>query len=364
MNPATVTAPGAAAKDGQAITMAVPFTRATFEHEEQFLDRTFVPGAGAVQVGPEPVAPYGYMANLELIVETVGTAGAATFRPDAPWCYISDLVLQDVNGAPIFGPMSGYDAYLTNKWGGYDFFSDPAQLPSYTMSTANGSIRYKLTIPVRLPGRDDLGLLPNMNSAATYQLRATIAPNSAVYATGPVTAPTGLRIQAWLDARAQPPATDRQGAPQAVQPPALGTTQYWSKTTLPVLLGNNTHRLTRMGNLLRNVILVYRDATGARSDAIAPDPFRWMFDGNEVLNRSKLRWQDTMRRRGAQALDAGVYLLDFTHDFDGGLGAEMRDLWWPTEQSSKFDIIGISSAAGTLDVLTNDVATTSAPFVR
>lgn len=364
MNPATVTAPaGTQPGTPPAIVRTNPFVRASFEHEEPFYDATVTPGASTVAVGPFPVASYGYLSAIYVEVESIGSSGASTFRADAPWSALSEVVFQDINGAPVFGPLSGYDAYLVNKWGGYEFLSDPALSPNYAASTSTGAFKFAFRIPVQLGRRDALGSLPNMNAAATYQVRLSLAPLTQIYASGPSVAPTGVRVRCTLEAWAMPPATDRSGVPNAVQPPGLGTTQFWSKQTMPTVNGSNTLKLTRQGNYLRNVLLVNRDNTGARSDSTFPADTRWMVDSQEIFNRSKTRWQHIMRERGGQVLDTGVYLIGFTHDFSSQLGAEMRDLWRPSEQSTKSELIGSFGGAGTLDVLTNDVAVTTPPFV-
>jgi hypothetical protein len=65
----------------------------------------------------------------------------------------------------------------------------------------------------------------------------------------------------------------------------------------------------------------------------------------------------------AGGLDNGVFVYDFMHEFDGLLGREMRDLWLPTLGSSRLEIQGTFGNAGSLRVLTNDVAVAGSVFV-
>jgi hypothetical protein len=65
----------------------------------------------------------------------------------------------------------------------------------------------------------------------------------------------------------------------------------------------------------------------------------------------------------AQGLDNGVFVYDFMHEFDGMLGRENRDLWLPTLGSTRLELQGSFGAAGTLTVLTNDVAIAGNVFI-
>jgi hypothetical protein len=65
----------------------------------------------------------------------------------------------------------------------------------------------------------------------------------------------------------------------------------------------------------------------------------------------------------AGGLDNGVFLYDFTHEFDGTLGQENRDLWLPTLGSTRLELQGVFANAGQLTVLTNDVAIAGPVFL-
>jgi hypothetical protein len=138
-----------------------------------------------------------------------------------------------------------------------------------------------------------------------------------------------------------------------------GSTQHWSKSVNNITAGDQRVRLTRMGNMIRSLVLVFRDTTPARSTTNFPDPFRLELDGKVlmVVGRTILRrymWERSILTLGA--FDTGVVVLDFAHDFDGRIGHEVRDQWLPTTQATRLEIVGNFGAAGTLSVLTNDVA--------
>lgn len=355
-------------------TILVPFTRASHEHLEPMQDVTQPITATSTALGPYDVPAYGYLRNIVLDVSAFGGAGTSvTTKEDAPWNIISEIALIDVNGAPIVGPFSGYDLYLLNKFGGYSYASDPKQSPMYSaVGASTGNFRFCLRVPVEFSAREGLGALPNANAASTWKLRITLNPASQVYGTLPTTLPS-VRVRMYLDAWSQPAQTDLKGNQTAQQPPAIGTTAYWSKTTMPVSSGYNTLRLPRMGSLLRNLIFVFRDANGSRSvgDGNFPDTPSLYWDTRLLKTYQKDFWRHELFRKtgfsgaleAVNGLDNGVFVEDYAHDFDGKIGGELRDQYLGTTQSTRYELTGTFGAAGTLTVLTNDVAAASEIFV-
>lgn len=365
--------------DKPAAILAVPFVRAAQEHYESFIDVSNQLGVSAVQLGPFDIPAYGFMRGVRLTVKATNGSGTATVvaAEDAPFSAIDECVVMDVNGAPIVGPLSGYDLYLLNKWGGYaPSLPDPKSLPAHqgVQAGANGSgnFAFELRIPIEVNGRDALGALPNQNGASTYKLRVTLAPASKVYGTAPTNLPS-VRVTATLDAWTQPTQTDQRGNPNATQPPALGTTSYWSKTVFTVSNGFQTLRLPRVGNYLRELIFVYRDGTGSRAAGagLFPDPASISWDTRLLKAYPRDLWRNDMARKlgaaatveAANGLDNGVFVEDYAHEFTGRIGYELRDGWLPTSQSTRLELSGTFTGSGTLTVLTNDVAPNGEIFV-
>jgi hypothetical protein len=328
--------------------------------------------ANSVPLQPVDIPAYGFARGITLLVTTTLGVGAATAAADAPFSAILELSIQDVNGQPIVGPLSGYDLYLINKYGGYGQL-DPKLSPAYSNTiAASGNFSFKLYIPLEISGRDGMGALGNQNAASTYKLRITQAAKASVYTVDPATTLPTLRFRAWLDAWTQPLATDLHGNPQATVPPAHGTTSFWSKSSLALAgAGQQTFRQTRVGNQIRNIILVARDATGVRTNAPMPDPLTLSWDTRVLHERNQLMWKDSMARRtgytaaldAAGGLDTGVYVEDFCHEFDGHLGYELRDGWLSTTQSTRLDFTGNWQAAGTIFALVNDVSPAGEVYV-
>lgn len=353
--------------------VAVPFTRAAVEHRERFADESNALTTATQNIGPFDVASFGYMRGIYLLVEATGGAAGlnnAVSSADGPWNAISEIVLRDVSGGPLVGPLSGYDLMLINKYGGYAFDSNPVRWPSFVDIDTDGDFSFMLYVPVEIVARNAFGALPNMNAASTYKLDVTLNASGTLYSTSPDTLPTGVRVRAWLGAWSAPQGSDPAGNSQGMRPPAVGTTQYWSKTSKNTTVGSNDLLLPRVGNFIRTLVCIVRDDNGAREGADAPtDPLRLTLDSFDLFNDEMDVLRNVMAQQYGYELapittaddDEGVFVYSFAHDFDGHPGGELGDLWLPTSQSSRLQIIGtISNSVGTLDVLTNDVNPTKA----
>lgn len=351
----------------QAAAMPViHFTKGSAEHSEGSGFDVSVSNwsAGSQDLGPYDIPAFGYLRSLIMYVTATGGSGTATVATtaDAPWSVISRLTFEDVNGAPIQGVVTGYDLYLENKWGGYMFNPDPAVSPAFsavaTGANASGNFTFVLRVPLEVNAREALGALPNQSTAQQFKLRITLAASSAVYSTPPTNLPT-VRFRGSIEAWAQPSAVDAAGIPQTQQPPASGTTSYWTKQSPVTAAGQQTIKVARVGNLIRNLIFVFRDNTGARNASNIPDPIIVSLDGRYQENIIAAIQRHRMAERfgfPAANIDTGVIVFDNTHDLNGHpAGGELRDLWLPTTQGSRLELIGSNFAAGTVDVLVNDV---------
>lgn len=372
MAPATLAGAPAPSNNKQSAPVAlVPFVRAAHEHTEQMMDVTTGITAAGSQLSPVDVPAYGFLRGIWLEVTISGGAGSAVFRADAPFNALQDIQLSDVNGAPIVGPLDGYDLYQINKLGGYRRIGDPKGLPGFTQNVAGGNASYLLYLPVEVNGRDALGSLANMNAASSYKLRMGVAPAGSIYSTLPATTLPSIRVRAWLDAYTQPADVALDGRPNATLPPAHGTTSFWSKQTFNINSGANQLRLARVGNYVREHILIFRDAAGNRVETLIPASLDVTWDTRLLRNLAPSITRATMAYKhslpgaldGANGQDAGVIAEDYCHEFDGKAGGELRDGWLPTTQSSRLEFSGTFPGACTVTVLTNDVSPAGEVFV-
>lgn len=363
----------------QATMPVIPFIRASAEHREPAgIDVSRQLTTSDQDLGVFDIPAYGYVRRIVLLVTASGGTGgtpAVTVNEDAPWTTLKNIALTEPNGAVLSSWTSGYGTHLSCKWGGY---KDPAgsdfkASPTFAAIAATfASYSYMSAIPVEINLRDGLGSLPNQNAAATFKLRLTLAKVADIVGgTLPTTLPT-VRVRAFAECWDQPE-SQTAGAPNQLTPPAMNTTQFWTEQTYAVAAGANTIRLTRVGNYIRNLIFVLRRTSGTRANGQSDwaDPVTLYLDTRPLDIIEKNNWLHQMYERtgfGAtlgtttpaadapQGLDNGVFIYDFTHEFDGLLGRENRDLWLPTLGSTRLEIQGNFANAGSLTVYTNDVA--------
>lgn len=387
-SPATMAPQQQNAGNGKQVVSYTPFVRASAEHREgAFFDQTrSLVTTGAQDLGTNDIPAYGYLRNIVIKVTATGATGGTLFE-DGPWSVLQNIVFQEPNGAIIAQFNSGHDMFLANKWGGYrhPLGTDMRAAPSYTQD-AIGNFSFLLRIPIEISGREALGALPNQNSAASFKVRLQLASGAAA-ASGPlytaITLQPSVRVQMWLEAWDQPE-LQAAGGNNQVTPPAMNTTQFWTPAIYNVNAGSQTIRLNRVGNYIRELIFVFRRTASTRANGQSdwPNPLTLFLDARPIDIVESANWAHQMYERtgfgsraaggaltaalafdGAGSLDAGVFVYDFMHEFDQGMGRETRDLWLPTLGSTRLEIQGSFANAGTLTVLTNDVAVAGPVFI-
>lgn len=342
---------------------AIPFTGASHEHVEPAFTLTVTPGAAVQQLNPIDIPASGYLRSILLEV-TFASGTVGVLNADGPANLFQSILLQDVNGTNIYGPLDGYTAAITNIVGGHAFktheqvgAADPA-----TVIVGPNPV-FSLRVPVEISHHDALGAVANQNSGANLKL--TLAINSeAALTTTPWTVDPTVTIKGWLETWTLPAQVDARNNPQMQVPPLLGTGMYWSSRSKAVGVGDNTVEFTRLGNLLRAVMFIARDVSGVRSNACFPDPMSFNWDGNAIWSRVSQRYMRTKfnesiyNTANVGALPAGVFVLPFNTGGPGGsrMGDEDPDLWLPTTQTSRIEINGTVATAGTVQVATCEVA--------
>ena len=362
--------------------MIVPFGRAGKWHAEQGV--TQVQSSPWVATQQQYLVPsYGYLRAIYLSLTASGGSGSAAAyvatggganSNDAPFNVFSNILVADVNGTPLFN-LDGFASYLSALYGSYRIFGRIAypfaafapgvdySAASYSAPSAAGLFKFIQPIFFEF-ARDGLGCMPNMDASAAYKVTVTYnspatggGPNN-VYSALTGTAP-GLTTQLEALMRSRPASTDPYGNTQETQPPSPGTVQYWSSQTFQVSAGSNTIILARVGNIIRNHILLFRDANGDRSTAdstgVTPTVMEVDWDAGQrtILNVATLRqiayeWNNFDN-------PAGVIPMQYTDDPNGIALNEYGDGWIPTVGSTKFQFRFTSAAAGTLQVITNDI---------
>jgi len=335
-----------------------PFTWAAHQHTEYGgIDVLVSQAAGSViTVGDIPAT--GYLRNLCILL-TTGTVGVAgTALADYPFNIFQELTLNDVNGAPIFGPLDGYSCYLAQLTGGYAFRQDTKLQPNYSASTTAPA--FMLRMPLEINENDGFGSISNMNSSQNYRVRIVLNPLASTFSVNPTTIPV-LRLRVWIEAWTRPADNSQSGAPQEVAPPFHGVSQFWTKVTKPTVTGENYIAVPKVGNLIRALVFVFRDASGVRTDAQAGGAVGLLelrLD-QRVLQQTPYDLLKTQFAEGAvlsAAPDAGVAPFLFNDDELGHIGNGTQQLYLPTLQSSRLELRVPAALVGSVDILTNDVA--------
>jgi hypothetical protein len=339
----------------QAAPPAVAFVQAAHEHVEPAFTVTVTPGASGAEFGPFDVPAYGYLRHIRLEVEaTGGVIGAGVLAADFPFSLFERISLLDVNGSPIF-ELDGYAALHANILGGYVYEQDPRALPGY-VGTINAV--FTLRIPVEINHFDGLGAISNQNAAASYKVSLRTRPATpGIFSTAPTTPPT-FTVRGYLEAWSLPNEVDLAGRPQEQYPPAHGTSQYWSSYVHGTVAGMNTIQFTRVGNMLRNILIIARDNAGVRLDTVFPDPATLQWDANNLRQESRRGVIENMSEKITDLVtrDAGVFYYSFSHSELGRAGDGPPSLWLATVQSSRIELQGVTGVAGGLQIVTNDVA--------
>lgn len=366
----THAAPAKNGKQAQVITR--PFVAGTRRVDNPDYDQTKTLTTSTQDLPTYEISPNGFLRGLFVLVEgvTAGNAAAAAFTADAPFNILDTITLSDTNNKPIFGPMNGHDWYEILKFGGYHNLSDAKESPVFSATTGTGatggSFTFAMWLPIELVSRDGLGSLPNKSSSATFNVSMRLAALNQIYSTAPTAAPSvRVRVQSvgWMD----PNAADMRGNPVAQNPPAVQTTQYWSKQTYSLNSGQFSQRLQGIDSLVRNLIFVLLDTNNSRTqgDADFPDPFVMQYETSQPINRIRNVWRHMIGTRygysaaveTAGGRDYGVYPETYAEDFSNAPGAETRLGYLPVSSATTLNVSGTLGGTGshTLVVLVNKV---------
>jgi hypothetical protein len=361
----------------------VPFVRASYQYREKIRADSVVLSTSQQTLTPVSITPGGFLRGVWIEVGpptvngALGTAvlGAPT---DFPFALIANVVLEDVNGQSIVGPISGYELFLANKYGGYLPQDDPELNPGFGGTFATPYFIIWVPVEVR---SDGLGALANTDARAQYRLIVTIDSSANILSTGTVTTQPTFPVTYWVDYWAQVEAHSMSGEPQEQVPPGLGTTQFWYHEVPTVAAGAQTVKHNRVGNAIRTIIYVLRN--GAAAGAAQPgnqrvsnftDPIKLRMDNRTLFSESP-----NLRRRGIMGrlyfltgtegdpaaigqpvkgiLETGTLVLPFSQDV--GYDPSPGDLgdWLETNEATflQFEAT-LNATVATLTILTNDVA--------
>ncbi len=335
----------------------VPFTSAAHEHTEVGFDETIELTANPRQLTPINIPAFGYLRHALIQVDTVEEGeqeAEAVTDEDFPWNIFQSIQIGDVNGAPIFGPLDGYATLWSSILGGYAGRPDPRVMPFYSGEFKNPS--FLLRVPIEISHYDGFGSLANQNAAASYRINLTVN-GTGVLSTKIKKAPK-VRIRVFIETWTLPNETDLAGRPQSEAPPMLDSAQYHSAFMKDVPSGAMNAQFVRMGSLIRNVIVIARDEEGVRSNKVFPSQAILEWDARKIREDTQVMLQEYLAASVPElkSRDAGVFAYLLDRSTKNTVGDDSPALWFPTAQSTRMEIKGNNEEAGTLQIITDDIA--------
>lgn len=265
-----------------------------------------------------------YFRGLRLQVRTTAApVGAFTAPPnnDLGFQLIQAMGIQNTDGAEIlFDVINAFAYYQRNKYL-RPWLKDWAAAYDY-VAPATG-IGPAFTVFLNTEVRQQLGCLENTDTRSQYTWTDTLAGvgtangNFGSYATTQAT----IAVTPYTDMWAQPDAADLEGVANQRIPPGVN---FQTKTRHQIFslgtTGNDNNFLSTLtGNAVRGMLIICRDGTGARQDALT-EPITWTLDNRNLGNLSPdqvFRWADDFLCSYSQTTRAtGVY--PFLRFYDPG----------------------------------------------
>ncbi len=241
------------------------------------------------------IKSYDYMRSILLLVTTTsagtGTT-ASTYAADAPFNVLTYVRVLQPNGQTMYSVSAGIHAAMITKYGFSRKNVDPRAYNDYSaVAGTTPSFTFGIRIPFELDLRDALGSLPNKDANAPFQLEFGINTLSNVFSTSPGGSPT-FTVQPVLEAYDQPPST-LDGKSVETTPTNMNTLQRWTEYPITMSAGQFDARLKKLGNYVRELIFVTRDAAGNREDDTGgwADPVQIVLDEDVKDNIPLAVWK-------------------------------------------------------------------------
>ena len=378
--------PAVPAAGNKAPEPVIPFTRASRKKSRLVLQTASVTLSTSVQAVPALQIPAGgFLKRLKLTVvgTSAGNSATVAFRADAPFNLLQQISLLSPNGDTLINVIDGFALYVINKYGAIGTGKwDPLAYPNYSAVTGSGgtggSFNFELNVPIESDSRDAFTALQNMAANQSYLLQFSYNTLALLYSTAPTVAPTvvtTITMEYW----AAPAPTSNDGVMQASFPVGNGSVSLLQTQTPAIVAGSQQNiQLVNVGNVIRSVFLILRDASGVRDETDFPTVSNWYLNNDPLYYKTKSQWRNEMAQQYGyfagvnavptlNALDNGVFVLtDFMNDGGTGdyvvQGGSNRDLYLVTESSTAFNYEAVSwgASASTLFVIEHVIRPVSA----
>jgi hypothetical protein len=374
-------APPRPAGNKQAQAQQVPtqlFRVGVYETDTPDIDVTLAATTAAQKLGTFKISPNGWLAGIWCYFQLTVTGGTYTASGDNPWSGIQKMTFRDVGNREIIGPLTGYEWFVVNKYGGYwPGQCDPRNAASgfQLPGTAGTVTEFSLYIPLEIVYRDTLGEIENKSASASYTLEIYIDSMANTFGGGTFTG-ISWRMRGNLEGYTEPQAADSKGRPFSQAPPADGTVQYWASEIWTATAGiQRYNQQNGIGYSIRNLAwIAYDNANGTRATGWNfgatpqagdfPDPFTLAFGKVQLFQRPANMWQNLMAKwyglttatisgDANLAPENGVFVQSFARDFDTIVGNELRNGLLVTRAGNVLQGSGTFAAAANVHVLTN-----------
>lgn len=347
---------GAVASPGgnaPAASGTIPFLLGTHEYAEKMATDTWLLAATTNEF-VHNVTPGGFLRGIRLLLSSAGGV-AGTLTADAPFIMLQSVSIENIDGSPILYPMNGYAYMLAVKYF-MPWLGDPAK--NYYYKTAIATPGFAL--PLRNEVRNTAGVLANTDARAQYRVRYTLNTVSSV-GSGYTTAPTVTGVE-FMETYTQTDPTDLNGNSVQPLPDGLNVARVIRHQflTLAAASANNTFQLTNTGNELRGLLILTRDGSNVRQDALS-DPIRIRLDDRSLGTFSPdelfLRMNDfyDFLKNGTSTRETGVYMIPRFRNMGDGYGS-----YWLQTSNATYLMIESATAAGisgsgSVEIITDEV---------
>jgi hypothetical protein len=380
----------AAAPADKAATPRIPFPRAArLKTNLSFSLGPVTLGASAVPFGPIQIPANGYMRalNLEFVVSSTGNAATVALAAtnDAPFSFIQQISVTTSSGDALIVPIDGYALAMVQKYGAFGQvspYSDPRADPTFTAPTVGatataGSCVFRLRVPFEIDSTSGFCSLPNLAANRSYYIQGLFNALASVFTTIPNGVVT-MTVTATAEYWSVPNDTNAQGDPQETAPVGNGSFSVIQSETIPVNAGTGIYQMHNVGNVIREIVMIYRDGSGVRiADASSPGVFELVLNNDLLFYQTRNEFKRQIANTGfgaaygavaaaqntAQGQDAGVWpFVQFLAGGQSDIRADAsRNQYLPTLDATLIQIRGTSwGTTGTVQVITNSVVPTSA----
>lgn len=333
---------------------------------------------------PLNIRSFGWLSNIVLEFTLAGTTGGVL-----GWAGVAGLIdrigVRTSAGQPLIAPVSGYNLYLDNKYGGKTFGpatpigvdGDPYNLYGVNLNPADngGVLHFFLALQFEIDHSSGLGCIPSTASDREFTIDLSLASYTTMFTTNPTT-PANLELSivatAWY-----------WDLPAAGQTPfgVSNTSQTYRLLQIergPINSGLNTYQSSNKGNVIMNSIVKVLNSSGVPTEAAMSDPYEIDLDNNPRLWFTQAQWRAAITQwygygANGQALgapggqDAGVFVIPWRL-LAGGQGADpnaSHAQYFTTLNTSQIDFKGYNygTSAASLELLTDSVTSPDPRYI-